>query len=69
MTSHYAQANKTCKSFGILQNVYNAPNYSNGDQTEQKYRGLFTNKMILSINLQQFQTSGKVLKNYLNQIT
>lgn len=69
MTSHYAQANKTCKSFGILQNVNNAPNYSNGDQTEQKCRGLFTNKTILAINLQQSQISGKVLKNYLNQIT
>lgn len=55
MTSHYAQANKTCKSFGILQNVNNAPNYSNGDQTEQKCKGLFTNKTILAINLQQSQ--------------
>lgn len=69
MTSHYAQANKTCKSFGILQNVNNAPNYSNGDQTKQKCKGLFTNKTILAINLQQSQTPGKVLKNYMNQIS
>ena len=47
-----------------LQNVNNAPNQPNGNQTEQKRRGSFTNKTILAIYLQQPRTSGEVFKNY-----
>ena len=64
MISYCSQGNESCKKFILLRNVNNAHNYTNGNQTEQKRRGFFTNKRILTIYLQQTQTSGEVFKNY-----
>lgn len=68
MTSHYAQANKTCKSFGILQNVNNAPNYSNGDQTEQKCRGFLQIKQSWPLTCNNLKPRGRFLKIILTKL-